>query len=618
MDSRRFLRSKTLRFLLWSKTRGGCARCGSPLPDSWHADHVRPWSKGGITNIFAMQPLCPRCNLEKSNRMQYKNESLRPGQAEALKVIAERLRDGELHTTIVLPTRYGKSDVIRLSTLQADADGYAGCSLVLSPWGHLRDQLLDADKVRAFGLRYGIDPAFAGRCYVWTSASKYESVFTAGRLLISATISMALNARTVCTEMARYCLQEKGRPLIVHLDECHFVRGGANPKEWGRLVQELINAGAKLVLYTATPIRADGELIPGFEVESFKERKKRRFEATGEIDENGRKGYRELLVTEELVRLRAHHETTFRQAWNEEPSPLCRLTHETIDINLLEVGSNIPFKLSEADITTAGKVLSKIVRNPEVIAQGADKLVRDLRIRQRVMPNAAAIVFTGNDEPDDGEDNAHAKKVRSAIIQAASNYGMRLEPVIVTMKSEDGEAADVLKGFTQRGIGDVLIVKQMGGVGLDCERLKVLLDLSNVRSVTSVMQRVMRVATAAGKHRVGTVITLADPMMDAIWQNFVVAEGGEAPRDWTTRDAIFGKTIWKDPSVSTEASPLYRVDSAEEGGIDDSNGKLLPLAEQEAVRHELELYPELIGLLSKPDIAERIRRRASLVNGNES
>jgi 5-methylcytosine-specific restriction endonuclease McrA len=61
----RRLSSKKMRALLYYAQDGKCAICGEPLPDDWHADHVVPWVKEQRTNVFAMQALCPSCNLKK-------------------------------------------------------------------------------------------------------------------------------------------------------------------------------------------------------------------------------------------------------------------------------------------------------------------------------------------------------------------------------------------------------------------------------------------------------------------------------------------------------------------------------------------------------------------------
>lgn len=47
---------------------GYCVRCSARLPRDFHADHVRPYSKGGRTIAGNGQALCPRCNLNKGSQ----------------------------------------------------------------------------------------------------------------------------------------------------------------------------------------------------------------------------------------------------------------------------------------------------------------------------------------------------------------------------------------------------------------------------------------------------------------------------------------------------------------------------------------------------------------------
>lgn len=50
--------------------KGKCARCGKKLDENgeYHADHIKPHSKGGKTCIANGQLLCRICNLKKGNR----------------------------------------------------------------------------------------------------------------------------------------------------------------------------------------------------------------------------------------------------------------------------------------------------------------------------------------------------------------------------------------------------------------------------------------------------------------------------------------------------------------------------------------------------------------------
>ena len=69
-------------------------------------------------------------------------EQLRKGQREAIEMIKARVgRSGTDTTAIVLPCRYGKSDVIRLVATRLWATGKACAALALSPGEILRGQL---------------------------------------------------------------------------------------------------------------------------------------------------------------------------------------------------------------------------------------------------------------------------------------------------------------------------------------------------------------------------------------------------------------------------------------------------------------------------------------------
>lgn len=47
-----------------------CALCGKTLTeDEFEADHIKPWSRGGLTQIKNGQVLCSSCNRKKTNKM---------------------------------------------------------------------------------------------------------------------------------------------------------------------------------------------------------------------------------------------------------------------------------------------------------------------------------------------------------------------------------------------------------------------------------------------------------------------------------------------------------------------------------------------------------------------
>jgi len=63
--------SLRLRFKVLKRDNFSCVQCGaSPaknIETILHVDHIKPWSKGGETEISNLQTLCQNCNLGKSN-----------------------------------------------------------------------------------------------------------------------------------------------------------------------------------------------------------------------------------------------------------------------------------------------------------------------------------------------------------------------------------------------------------------------------------------------------------------------------------------------------------------------------------------------------------------------
>lgn len=59
--------NKRQRIILLLTSGGECEKCKKPLDNSFHADHVLPFSRGGITSIKNGQALCSTCNLAKGS-----------------------------------------------------------------------------------------------------------------------------------------------------------------------------------------------------------------------------------------------------------------------------------------------------------------------------------------------------------------------------------------------------------------------------------------------------------------------------------------------------------------------------------------------------------------------
>ena len=61
--------SNRQKFIIYALSKGVCQKCGEKLSGKFHADHIIPFSKGGLTTIINGQALCAKCNLRKSNNV---------------------------------------------------------------------------------------------------------------------------------------------------------------------------------------------------------------------------------------------------------------------------------------------------------------------------------------------------------------------------------------------------------------------------------------------------------------------------------------------------------------------------------------------------------------------
>lgn len=60
--------------IIWDRDRGICGICWRKVRESeWHADHITPWSLGGMTVIENGQVSHKECNWEKSSSEDFSN-----------------------------------------------------------------------------------------------------------------------------------------------------------------------------------------------------------------------------------------------------------------------------------------------------------------------------------------------------------------------------------------------------------------------------------------------------------------------------------------------------------------------------------------------------------------
>jgi len=533
--------------------------------------------------------------------------NLRQGQRLAIARIVERVRAGESHTAIVLPTRYGKTDVMRVSGMML-IPSFISRALILVPNNYLRAQVVDGSKWESATARYNLSDGSQPIPIEEATRPPTRPFPRHNSLFVSMTIQMAQRYKDL---LAQWVDNEKylhGVPPLVFVDEAHT---GSTENEWGRCVNELAEAGAFVVLLTATPFRTDQEHIPGFKLEQVNVESVVRRRQSADDPElwdvfEGRR---------RIYQLKPHHTTTFREAWaTQDPPVLCDITRRPFDVEVEEVDPltgevRLERVLSKLPANKSNKVLDVELRKPQIIDQACEVLVRMLTVRQKEERETAAIVFVGNDKPGDEQDNKHAQDVKAAIERLSPNFNIEIAT------SSTSQADKTIERFVQQSDIDILVVKQMAGLGVDCERLKVCLDLSNVRTLNAFIQRVTRIATVWDRRSItgnawdinhhADYITPDDIVGKRLYEYFIRDQGGGSTREdleyvRTVRVSENGDSqyVLPDEVVAKRVVPPEEVQDSK---LQTSLGTTLPITDAFYAA-----MPELTKTRTQPDLVKAI------------
>jgi Type III restriction enzyme, res subunit/HNH endonuclease len=608
----RTLRSPRLRARIFRSQDGICALCGESMDPAgdWEIDHTEPWRLTHRTNIYELQATHRRCNREKGGRVEFeirRADLLRNRQRTAIEVIEQRVRRGETTTAIVLPCRYGKSDVIRLTAVKLWATGMACTSLALSPGKNLRDQLGSPDRWTRALRRYKVamkrEPQIAtvDRPKAGTRCQFNPN----GEAFLSATIQLVQNNMEDFTAWADSERHRTGLPLLVFIDECH---SSSDENDWGKIVPALTAAGAHIVLLTATPERADGVRIPGFDFEVADEgdvtiwRTRPHSEKPEFVTVEKLEGRRQKLL------LKPDLQVFFSEAWRETAPDrpiLCKISRLTFDVRLRPLGLDDETATWLSEVDSPEKVrryLGRTVRQPEAIEKGCRMMVDSLLARRNLCADFQAIVYCGNDTgpADEQQENKHAEEIRGTLLRIAKELGISLGIRIATSANGGKEIIESFAGSEDKpGSGDVLIVKQMAGMGLDLPWVKTGLDLSATRTFAALVQRLFRPATPCGGAVACDWITPEDVISAAYFKRIVTDQGGEAKAsELSVTDSHDKKRQESDPQ------PPLAADGVRTGNFEDSGGKAAEREQWERVADLISKAPRITAVYTHAELAE--------------
>jgi superfamily II DNA or RNA helicase len=229
------------RAALYLAADGRCSSCGIELADGWHADHVAPYARGGITDVINGQALCPRCNQQKGDRSVV-------GQAETGWSIPLREWQQEAHNVYV---KSDGSDVLCVATPGAGktifglyvawslyTSGVIERVVVVTPTDHLRTQWVQA------AARIGIDLQGDFRKENGVESADYGG--------------LATTYQAVAQAAEVYRAQCRRRTLVI-FDEPHHMNGH---RGWGAATKRAFEHALKRLSITGTPFRSDNAAIP--------------------------------------------------------------------------------------------------------------------------------------------------------------------------------------------------------------------------------------------------------------------------------------------------------------------------------------------------------------------
>lgn len=230
---------------LFIMSGGVCRNCGLKLERGWHADHRKPHSKGGETDVVNGQALCPDCNRKKGATVTDlagwpEHVTLRHWQAEAWTRFLNHSSENFL--TVATPgagkTRFAlrvAHDLVRRGRIEQ--------VIVVVPSAHLKKQWASAATPTGLNL----DPE-------WTNqiARQLEGIAAADYHGVVVTYQQVASSPDL---FRLFCM----RPTLVICDEIHHA---GDEMSWGSALRSAFEFALFRLLLSGTPFRSDNNPIP--------------------------------------------------------------------------------------------------------------------------------------------------------------------------------------------------------------------------------------------------------------------------------------------------------------------------------------------------------------------
>ncbi len=519
----------------------------------------------------------------------------RRGTREVLIAAIDMFSNGKKIMSINMPTRYGKTPTgILLAGVSTrgwiNPDGlhvkpFASVNVWVTVNLMLREQAANKDKWAKFNKLFSIDnPLRYGE--ITSSYENFKHFAPNNEEYLSMNIHKMMDNSADGVDIVflkwidHLLYTRNGLPPIFHFDESQFL---GESKPWGKIIERIISAGALATVWTATPQRSDGGIIPGFIVSEIGHEER----IVGVVEDTFIKdGEKYAMIDHRRVKvsdyeMRAHVNIPFSESWSN--GYLLHTNHRMIDVNMTEVDGvtsedNRSKKLSELTESTIKKdgIIGQVVRSQKVIRDAVNVAHEQFLQYKKINKHAAIAVFTVADR--DGIKDEMAKKIKNEFL----THDPALQIDIATLNVDN--SSDLIKNFVSND-HDIIIFKAMGGVGWDCERICVVLDLGDDRQDAASIQKWMRGGTPDGLNKNFALVTLQDALTMAIYKRCIEDAGGCA-------SVSEAESLWQSfTKIEEKTKPIWVLKSAESGDFGDNQGAFAP-------REDAVLAKALIELIS--------------------
>jgi len=227
--------NKKQRIALELNSGGICQICSIPLPPSWHADHITPFSKEGETDVLNGQALCSRCNLRKGVS-EVNKPTLRNWQQEGLDSIVKNYEDGK-HCVLTQATPGGGKTILGLAVFDAMPNNHM---VVVAPTTVLVSQWMN-DAKKYYGLELKNSMLYSGQ----SDFEEYDGiVMTYGGMHENHE-----NLRIFCSHNNAFVIS----------DESHHISEG---RKWGGSFINAFEKSGNILMLTGTPWTSTQYQIP--------------------------------------------------------------------------------------------------------------------------------------------------------------------------------------------------------------------------------------------------------------------------------------------------------------------------------------------------------------------